>query len=333
MTMQIEGAAVRFLCDVPEHVQRSLVCTRAKMGYSAAESEKVEELKLDGVTVTHNWVPMKKEKPVPLEETTKPGGDMEFVLTCVPLHADRYYCVLYDHVKQKQNCAIYGYAAKPKEDTKGHHEPSAFKEGQRSAYVKYVDQNAADPENTAGENLVDTGEYLKQLATDVVDTTARVFEKPVEDAANPDVAKFQEQLQKNVDELVNEPILRKDYAGRIGFEMPLREGDWVLVRARLLSLGNDGNLTVEVKTTRNIAELVHPAPEEIICRTNSPVPDEPNVGHILRSDKTAELFIKAGGHWVSANGPSDNTKYRWDELWEQWGPFTEFYASRPVASR
>jgi hypothetical protein len=248
-------------------------------------------------------VTMQIEDPkVPLEETTRKSDDLEWVITNAPVDPERYYCVLYDHVKGYAFCAIDGYDHLPKDETHGYHQAASFKKGERSAYIRYV----------PGPGVVEV--------------------PPV-----PGMEKLVEQVTEELVKPENDELLKLAlFGGTFEDGESVKGGDWVLIRGQLLSPpGKRGGYQIRCAGPAGVKSYIEVADTEIIAKTDAPAPPEPHHGNILVSMKegTENVFLYQQGNgekpgtWVWAN---TQVPIEWEFLYATYGPFREHYASRPM---
>lgn len=344
MTMEIESKEdVRYLCDLPEHVSRKLVCTRAAKGYSYPECLRVEQLKLDQVPVEHHWVPMaeviekkavKAAKPIPKEETTSSVPvENGTVYTEVKVDPERWYCHAYEH--RRLSCAIDGYVRKPEaQHTK--RGDGAWVQGKRSVYISWrpasLDGLVAAVEEEVDE-LVTTGEYLHGKSNGQVFTPPTVAD--LDAAWN---AKQNEQHAKDMAERApdaNAGVLRYLHAGTFHNDPKvLAIGDYVLVRGKVTGI-NDHGPHVSFQVRANEDRKLAVKASEIICWVRPPLPPEPHTGNLLVSESNGlgydyrEAYGDLPAGWAEL-GIANAERRTWEDLWTKEGPFREYYASRMV---
>lgn len=346
MTTEVEAGNIpRFLCTTPDHVQRSLVCTRAAKGYTNLDIHRVKQLPAGGVTTEHEWTPLEKViESKAVEAGKQPGEATNYVETHILLNSGRYYCQLYDHVMSRQSCAISGYINLPKAE--GLHDGDAFVRGRRSPYVRYV------PSPAVGKALKS---YAQQVAENIVgEETPEEFDKAMENGTPVDVDVQLDRVTtgeylhgKDNGKVFTAPtqppkkivpFTVEQYAGTMSPARQLEAGDWVLVRGQVKNIGTTkvgDYIDVEFPTVSGDKRVLAVVPSEVACYTLPPVPPEPHQNNLLVSKASGRVFQYSdnSGDWVAGwhdAGVVNAERLSWKTLWEEHGPFQEYYASRPL---
>lgn len=191
---------------------------------------------------------------------------------------------------------------------------------------------------TTGEYLNEKKSYAQRVAESIVGTED-IVEQVAEALTKPENAEMLEKVTNDPVEFQDpepsqpELLTRGLYAGTVpNSRYVIKDESWVQVRAQVLFSGapSAGKDFYELRFQRpdGTFQVIPVASSDIICVTESPLPEEPASTTILISLKEGDWIFWYGQEKWRLSGTDD--AYDWETIWRAYGPFEEYRPSRRI---